>query len=192
MRDGALDYPDEILERLDVIIASIHNRYQLDRAATTDRIVRAMRHPLFKIWGHALGRILERRPPVDCDHDAVLDAVASSRVAVELNGDPWRMDMPPAMAKRARALGVRFVISVDAHSVQHRTSLELGVGMAQRAGLEAGDVLNTLAPDDFVSAVRAGLTTKKTITGAGSVSLGGRTWRAPRHCSAPASPRTHR
>lgn len=154
LRDGALDYPDKILERLDVIIASIHNRYQLDRAAMTARIVRAMRHPLFKIWGHALGRILERRPPVDCDHDAVLDAVASSRAAIELNGDPWRMDMPPRMAKRARALGVKFVVSVDAHSVANYDNVSFGVGMAQRAGLSREDVLNTLSAEAFVRAVR--------------------------------------
>lgn len=154
VRDGALDYPDHILEQLDVVIASIHNRYQLDRAAMTERIVRAMRHPLFKVWGHALGRILQRRPPVDCDHDAVLEAVAESRAAIELNGDPWRMDMPPLMAKRARTLGIRFVISVDAHSVANYDSLVLGVGMAQRAGLAATNVLNTLPAAEFAAAVR--------------------------------------
>jgi len=154
LRDGSLDYPDEILEQLDVVIASIHNRYALDRAAMTERIVRAMRHPAFKIWGHGLGRILLRRPPVDVDFDAILDAVGTSRAAIELNGDPYRADLAPELAKLARARGIRFVVSVDAHSTRNYEHVTMGVHLAQRAGLEAADVLNTLDADAFVAAVR--------------------------------------
>jgi DNA polymerase (family 10) len=154
LKDGALDYPDAILERLDVIVASIHNRYALDAAATTDRIIRAVRHPLFKIWGHALGRLLLNRPPVACDVEAILDAAAESRVAIEINGDPYRLDMAPHWAKLAHARGIPFVVSVDAHSVRELENVTLGVLMAQRAGLEAKDVLNTLEANAFARRVR--------------------------------------
>jgi DNA polymerase (family X) len=154
LKDGALDYPDAILERLDVVIASIHSRYALDAEATTARIIRALRHPMFKIWGHALGRLLLNRPPVACDVEAILDAAAESRVAIELNGDPYRLDMAPRWAKRAHARGIPFVVSVDAHSTRELDNVKLGALMAQRAGLEARDVLNTLGAKAFAERVR--------------------------------------
>src|SRR5437763_11879913 len=91
LADGGLDYPDGVLEQLDVVIASIHGRYQMDAAAMTARLIRAMRLPVFKIWGHALGRLVLRRPPIACDVEAVLDAVAASRAAIEISGDPYRL-----------------------------------------------------------------------------------------------------
>ena len=154
LQDGALDYPDAILEKLDVIIASIHNRYRLDAAATTKRITTALRHPMFKIWGHALGRILLNRPPVECDVEKILDVAAKNRVAIELNGDPFRMDMAPEHAKLAHARGIPFVISVDAHSTPELRNVRWGVMMAQRAGLEARDVLNAHGAATFVARVR--------------------------------------
>ena len=154
LKDGALDYPDDVLEKLDVVVASIHNRYRLDARETTERIVRAMRHPLFKIWGHALGRILLHRPPVACDVEAILDAAAESRVAIEINGDPFRLDMAPEWAKRAHARGIPFVVSVDAHATAELGNVRWGVLMAQRAGLRACDVLNTLGAREFARRVR--------------------------------------
>ncbi|HEY2365742.1 MAG TPA: PHP domain-containing protein, partial [Polyangiaceae bacterium] len=154
LQDGALDYPDAILEKLDVIIASIHNRYRQGAADMTKRIITALRHPMFKIWGHALGRILLNRPPVECDVEKILDVAAESRVAIELNGDPFRMDMAPHWAKRAHARGIKFVISVDAHSTPELRNVRWGALMAQRAGLAPRDVLNTHGVNAFVRAVR--------------------------------------
>src|SRR5262249_13347646 len=82
LRDGALGYPDAILEQLDVIIASLHQRHRMGREEMTRRLIRALRHPRFKIWGHPLGRYVTKRPPLDCDIRAVLDAVAESRAAI--------------------------------------------------------------------------------------------------------------
>jgi len=154
LQDGALDYPDAILEKLDVIIASIHNRYRQDSAAMTKRITTALRHPMFKIWGHALGRILLNRPPVECDVEKILDVAAESRVAIELNGDPFRMDMAPHWAKRAHARGIPFVISVDAHSTPELRNIRCGTMMAQRAGLTSKDVLNAHGVKAFTARVR--------------------------------------
>src|SRR6202171_1527850 len=93
LRDGALDYPDLVLERFDVIIASIHNRYKMNEAGMTRRLLTAMKNPFFKIWGHPLGRLIQRRPPFACRVEEVLDAIAESRAAIEINGDPHRLDM---------------------------------------------------------------------------------------------------
>jgi DNA polymerase (family 10) len=154
LADGTFDYPDSVLERFEVIIASIHGRNRMDRAQMTERLVRAMRIPVFKIWGHALGRMLLHRDPIDCDVEAVLEAIASSRGAIELNGDPHRLDLPPEWIPRARELGIRFVLSADAHSTSGLAATDFAVMMARRGGLAPGDVLNALSARDFVEHVR--------------------------------------
>lgn len=152
--DGSLDYPDAVLERLDVVIASVHQRHRLDPPAMTERVIRAMRHPLYKIWGHALGRLIGRRDPIGCDVEAILDAVAESRAAIEINSDPHRLDLPPEWIRRARARGIPFVVSVDAHSVSGLSLVPFGVGIARRAGVRRGEVLNTRPVGEFRAAVR--------------------------------------
>ena len=153
-KDGALDYDDDILERLDIVIASIHARYKQDAATMTARIVRAIRHPIFKVWGHPLGRILLQRDPVECDIDAIFEAAHGAPVAFEVNGDPYRLDLPPALIQRARPHGIRFVISTDAHSTSGMYNLRHGLAVARRGGLTQPEVLNTLPTADFLNAVR--------------------------------------
>jgi len=154
LSDGSLDYPDAVLERFDVIIASIHARHRQDRAAMTARLRRALSLPLFKIWGHALGRILNHRPAVDCDVPLLLDALAGSRGAIELNADPHRLDLPATWIPEARRRGIGFVISVDAHSQQGLRVLGEGVTQARRGGLTRAEVLNTGSAEAFCAAVK--------------------------------------
>jgi DNA polymerase (family 10) len=154
LEDGALDYPDAVLEKFDVVIASIHSRMKMDETAMTRRLVNAMRQPVFKIWGHALGRLIMRRDPFACRVEEVLDAVAESRAAVEINGDPYRLDMAPEWAQAARARGIRFVISTDAHSTGALHNLRFGVHTARRGWIRRGEVLNALSADEFARAVR--------------------------------------
>ncbi len=154
--DGHLDYPDKILEQFDVIVASIHSRYKMDSAKMTRRIMTAMREPVFKIWGHALGRLIERRPPFDCDVERILDVIAESRAAIEVNGDPYRLDMEPRWIREARKRRIKFVISVDAHSTGALNNLKYGVGIARRGWLTKREVLNALGPKAFANAVRPG------------------------------------
>jgi DNA polymerase (family 10) len=154
LRDGALDFPDAVLRRLDVVIASIHNRHRMDADAMTRRLVRAMRHPVRKIWGHALGRYVLSRPPFAVHMDEVLDAVAASRAIIEVNGDPHRLDLAPDHIRAARSRGIRFVVSADAHSTGGIRNLRWGVDMARRGWLRPDDVLNTLDADDFAAATR--------------------------------------
>lgn len=152
--DGSLDYPDWILEQFDVIVASIHSRYKMDEDKMTRRIVTAMRQPVFKIWGHALGRLIQKRPPFDCRVEEILDVVAESRAAIEINGDPYRLDMEPRWLREARKRKIKFVISVDAHSMGALNNLKFGVGIARRAAIRRGEVLNTLGVKSFQKAVR--------------------------------------
>jgi len=154
LADGSLDYPDAILERMDVIIASIHSRLGMDRDQMTARLVRALRHPLFKIWGHPLGRLLERRPPLECRLEEVLDVAASTRTAIEINGDPRRLDLEPRWIRAARERGIPLVIATDAHSVGGLRNARYGVTMARRGWARRREVLNAQPTEVFRRAVR--------------------------------------
>jgi DNA polymerase (family 10) len=154
LSDGSLDFPDAVLERFDVVIASIHARHRMDATAMTARLARALSLPIFKIWGHALGRILNHRPPIECDVPGLLDRLAESRGAVEINADPHRLDLPPAWIPAARERRIPFVVSVDAHSTRGLRVLRYGVSMARRGGVRRGEVLNALSAESFAERVR--------------------------------------
>lgn len=154
LANGALDYPANILEKFDVVIASIHARYSMDEEKMTRRIVTAMKQPIFKIWGHALGRLIGRRPPFACRVEEVLEAISESQAAIEINGDPYRLDMEPRWIKLARKRRIKFVISTDAHSVGALQNFRFGVMMARRGGVRKKEVLNSLTAPSFVRAVR--------------------------------------
>lgn len=155
LADGTLDVPAELLAELDVVIASVHQRYKLDEDGQTARLVAAMRQPHFKIWGHALGRLVMRRDPIPVRLDEVLDAAAESgRAAIEINGDPYRLDLDPASARKAVARGLRFVLSSDAHSVAGLGAVRWAVAMARRARIRKRDVLNALPIAELADAVR--------------------------------------
>ena len=153
LADGSLDYPDAVLERLDIVIASVHARHRMGAAEMTRRITRAMAHPCFKVWGHALGRLVLSRPPIDCRVEEILDVIAASRAAVEINGDPNRLDLPPRWIRAARERGIPFVISTDAHAIDELENLRYGVAMARRGWVRRGEVLNTRGPEAFARAV---------------------------------------
>jgi DNA polymerase (family 10) len=155
LADGAIDVPERILEGLDVVVASIHSRHQQGEDAMTRRLVRAMELPVFKIWGHALGRLVGERDPIPCRLEEVLDAAAASgRAAIEVNGDPWRLDLPPDGLRLARERKLPFVLSVDAHSTAALRHVTFAAGIARRGWVRRTEVLNARTADAFVSAVR--------------------------------------
>ena len=154
LEDGALDYPDAILEQFDVVIGSIHSRMKMDEDQMTKRLMSCMKQPRFKIWGHALGRLVLKREPFKCRVEEVLEAAAESKVAVEVNGDPYRLDMEPRWLRQARARGLQFVVSVDAHSTGNLHNLPFGIHTARRGGLRRKDVLNTLPWKEFTEKVK--------------------------------------
>jgi len=154
LADGALDVPPELIGELDLIIASVHQRHHLDQDAMTARLITAMRQPYFKIWGHALGRMVLRRDPIDVRIDDVLDAIAGSPAAIEINGDPYRLDLDPVNARKAVQRGIKFVLSSDAHSTKALGAVRYAVAMARRARIRKRDVLNALPPDELADAIR--------------------------------------
>jgi DNA polymerase (family X) len=156
LADGALDYPDEILEQFDIIIASIHSRYKQDEKRMTRRLLAGLRNPHFKVWGHPLGRLVLRRDPIPCNVEEILDAIHDSPVAIEINGDPYRLDLEPHWAKLARQRGFNFIISTDAHATSDLQNLRFGIHQARRAGLRRSDVLNAQSFFKFKKAVKPG------------------------------------
>jgi DNA polymerase (family 10) len=144
LADGSLDYPDEVLERFDFVVASIHGRFKLDRKAQTERLLRAISNPRTTIIGHMTGRQLLRRPGYDVDVERVLRACAKYGVAVEINAHPWRLDLDWRWHQAALDFGCMMSINPDAHSVPELDHMHWGVEMARKGGVPADRVLNAM------------------------------------------------
>lgn len=149
--DGALDYPDRILSRFDFIVISVHSRFSLKRAEMTKRICEAISHPAASILGHPTGRLLLERDPYEVDIDAVIETAAKHKVAIEINANPWRLDIDWRDLRRAKQAGCIFSINPDAHSVPELCNVKYGIGIARKGWLEAEDVINTKTLAQFRS-----------------------------------------
>ncbi len=143
LEDGRLDFPDEVLAGLDVVLAAVHSRFKQSRADMTARIVRALANPWVNVLVHPTGRRLGTREPYDVDLEAVLAAAREHGKAVEINGSPERLDLADIHARRAAALGVPVAISSDTHALAEFEHVALGVAVARRAWLTPAHVLNT-------------------------------------------------
>jgi DNA polymerase (family 10) len=154
LKDGTLDLPDEILEGLDVVVVSVHSFMDQDKKTMTERVLRAIQHPEVDILSHPTGRLLNRREPFELDVEAILAAAAELGVAVELNANPNRLDLSDVHVMRAKELGVKVVISTDAHAPRGLENIRYGVDQARRGWLEPGDVLNAMPAVDFMSWLR--------------------------------------
>jgi len=152
--DGALDLEDEMLAGLDLVLVSIHSRFDLPSAQQTERVLKALEHPEVNIFCHPTARQINRRKPVEMDLDLVLRRAAELGVAVEANSSPNRLDLKDTHLKLARELGCKIVIDTDAHHTRELDQIRYGVEQARRAGLTAGDVLNTLSFEAFQAAIR--------------------------------------
>jgi DNA polymerase (family 10) len=153
--DGRLDMADEVLARLDVVVGSLHSRLNMEREEMTARVVRAFENPHLDVWGHPLARLIGKRDPVSVDLDRAIEAAARQGVALEINCQPDRLDLPDALVHSARQRGVRFVVSTDSHAVHDFDRLRYGVDQARRGWLRAEDVLNTRDAPDFLAALRS-------------------------------------
>jgi DNA polymerase (family 10) len=153
--DGHLDYGDDLLDRFDFVIGSIHSRFAMDRVAMTERVLRALDDPRMTMLAHPTGRLLLSREPYAIDLDAVLEKAAGVRVAVELNADPHRLDLDWRHLQTAKRLGVHIEIGPDAHSVSGLDNMEFGVAMARKGWLEPADVLNAASADAVLAFARA-------------------------------------
>jgi len=144
LKDGQLDFPDDLLAELDVVIASIHQSFTQSEAETTQRLIGAARNPYVHILGHLTGRLLLEREPYKVNHHAIIDACAETGTWIEINASPYRFDMDWRFWPYAKSKGVKCVINCDAHRFEHAGFLRLGAGIARKGWLEKKDVINTL------------------------------------------------
>ena len=144
LADGKLDFPDDLLADLDVVVASVHQGFSHSEAETTKRIIRAAQNPYVHMLGHLTGRLLLEREPYKLNQHAVIDACAESGTWIELNANPYRFDLDWRLWPYARSKGVKCVINCDAHRNEHAGFLRLGAGIARKGWLTKTDVINTL------------------------------------------------
>ena len=155
LKDGSLDFPDEVLATLDYVVASIHSSFTMPEAEMTKRIIRAMENPHVTMLGHLTGRLLLSREPYQVNIPAILDAAAATGTIIELNASPRRLDMDWRWWPLAREKGVKCAINPDAHSTAGLQDLIFGVGIARKGWLTKNDVINTLPLARIESVLKA-------------------------------------
>src|SRR5918996_3633070 len=154
LADGTLDYGSDVLDRFDFVIGSIHSRFGMAEAEMTERVLRAMDDPHLAILGHPTGRLLLSRDPYPLDLERVFAKAVACGVALEVNADPHRLDLDWRAVRRARELGVTISLGADAHSVSGMSNVGIGLGIARKGWIEAGQVLNARDADAFLSHAR--------------------------------------
>lgn len=152
MEDGELYLPNDVLERLDIVVASIHSKFDLPREKQTERIIRAMDNPHFHIFAHPTGRRIGERDPYQLDMERIMEAALERGCFLEINAHPSRLDLNDVYAKMAKEIGLKVTISTDAHRVVELGYIRYGVDQARRGWLEPDDVVNT-RPWDEVKAL---------------------------------------
>ena len=150
-QDGTLDYSDELLAKLDFVVASLHSGFKQDRATLTARVVRAMQNPYVRVIGHPTGRLLGDRDPYDLDLDEVMKEAARTRTCLEVNSNFHRLDLNDVHCRKAREMGVHVIISTDSHSYDDMLNLPYGVATAQRGWIEKDSVLNAKPVEEMLA-----------------------------------------
>lgn len=153
--DGSLDYPDHVLKKLDLVVASIHSGFANSKEVMTARLVAAMRNPWVSIIAHPTGRLIGEREAYEVDMEELLRVAGETGTALEINSYPLRLDLGDKYVRRAKELGVALVISSDTHYSKQFATLSYGISVAQRGWLEKGDVLNTLEAPELLKRLGA-------------------------------------
>ena len=149
--DGKLDLPDSALKKLDIVVATVHSRFNLPKDQMTKRIIKALENPVVDILGHPTGRLLGKRDPYEVDLDQVLDAALANGKVLELNGSPDRLDLPDIWVRKARDKGIKIAVSTDSHKTEHlKAWMRYGVAYGRRGWLRKEDVVNTLPLQKFL------------------------------------------
>lgn len=143
LEDGSLDLPDEVLQELDLTVCSVHYKFNLSLKQQTDRILKAMENPHFKILAHPTGRLIGQREPYQVDMEEVMKAAKQKGCILEVNAHPERLDLNDSHCKMAKDMGVKLVLSTDTHRLGDLDYMRFGVGQARRGWLEPDDVVNT-------------------------------------------------
>ncbi len=149
LEDGSLDLSNEVLKKLDIRVCSIHSKFKLSEEKQTERIIKAMDNPYFNILGHPTGRLIKSRPPYPLNIEKIMLAAKERNCFLELNSQPYRLDINDSYCQMAKELGVKIAISSDAHSSRGLDFMKLGIYQARRGWLEKGDVLNTYSWPDL-------------------------------------------
>jgi DNA polymerase (family 10) len=152
--DGQMDYPDDVLAELDVVIASLHTGLRQERSQVTARLLNAIRNPHVDIIGHPRGQLIPDREPADLDMDAIFAAAAETGTVLEINANPHRLDLDDAHAQRAIELGIKLSINTDSHSAGEFENLPFGIVTARRGWVKAEDVINTWTTEQFIDWMR--------------------------------------
>lgn len=153
--DGTLDYPDEVLAELDIVIAALHTGLRQPREQVTKRMLNAIHNPHVDIIAHPTGRMIPNREGADLDMEAVLQAAAQSGVALEINAHPARLDLDDVYSRQASDRGILITVNTDAHSASDLDLIHFGVATARRGWVEPQQVINTWKPDRLVSWLRS-------------------------------------
>jgi DNA polymerase (family 10) len=143
LEDGSLDLPDSVLKHLDITVCSIHSKFNLSSQHQTNRIIKALNNPYLTILGHPTGRMINERQPYDFDMDAILREAKKSDSYIEINSQPFRLDLSDTYCKAAKEMGIKFSIATDAHTEEDLKLMRHGIGQARRGWIEANDVINT-------------------------------------------------
>jgi DNA polymerase (family 10) len=141
--DGTLDYPHEILARLDIVVAAIHSTFRQTRDRITGRLVDAASHPCVDVLAHPTSRLLGSREPLDIDLERIAAMAREKQVALEINGSMYRLDLNDVMARAAQQAGALLAVGSDAHSAAQLEQIRYGVFQARRGWIEARSVVNT-------------------------------------------------
>lgn len=149
LEDGKLDLPDEILKELDIRICSVHYKFNLSKKKQTERIIKAMDNKYFNVFAHPTGRLINERNPYDFDMEEVMKAAKDKGCMLELNAHPDRLDLNDIYCKMAKDIGLKIVISTDAHHTSHLKFMHFGIGQARRGWLEPEDVANTRSVNEL-------------------------------------------
>lgn len=148
--DGELSLSDDVMSKLDYVVASIHGSFEQGREKTTERLISAINNPLVTVIGHPSGRLINERAPLDLDWDRIFNATEENNKILEINAQPNRLDLPDDLVYTAQKRGIKFLVSSDAHSLAGMDVLKYGVDVARRGWLTKNQVINTLPVDELI------------------------------------------
>lgn len=154
MPDASMDFSDELLERLDLVVGAIHSSFHLGKERMTERLLAAINNPHVDIIAHPSGRKLGQRPGYEVDWEAVFEAAARTGTAIEINASPARLDLPDTLVKRAADVGVLFSVATDAHSKAELENMRFGIGVARRGWLTEEQVINCWSSEKLLEWLR--------------------------------------
>jgi DNA polymerase (family 10) len=149
--NGKMDLPDAILKKMEVVVASVHSGFNMSNKEMTERVMNAFDNPYVAIFGHPSGRIINQREPYQLDMEKIIDAAVRRGIALEINGQPSRLDLQDVYCKMAKERGAVFTVDSDSHSVTQKDFLRFGIAVARRGWLEKKNVLNTLPLMDLLT-----------------------------------------